>query len=192
MNIFSSDLLLTLSETPFHSQRELAGRSGFSLGLVNRSLQELKNEGLLDTAFSLTDQAVSLLDAARPRRAVILAAGYGMRMVPVSSTPKALLEVRGERLIEGLIGRLQEAGAAHPARVGGPQRQLVQALLKRVAGHSTRARIMYSRQSSRWMSWRPSTANSIVRSTGALKRRITTIDSFWNGDTKGCMNRRSQ
>ena len=81
MNVFSSDLLLTLAGTPFRSQRELAGRSGFSLGLVNRSLQELKNEGLLDDDFSFTDQARTLLAASRPRRAVILAAGYGMRMV---------------------------------------------------------------------------------------------------------------
>ena len=129
MNVFSSDLLLSLTETPFRSQRELAERSGFSLGLVNRSLQELKNEGLLDTAFSLTDQAVSLLDAARPRRAVILAAGYGMRMVPVSSTPKALLEVRGERLIERLIRHLQEAGVSDITVVVGYRKELFEYLI---------------------------------------------------------------
>ena len=87
MNVFSSDLLLTLAEAPFRSQRELAERSGLSLGLVNRTLQDLKKEGLLDNTFSLTDQAYSLLTASSPRRAVILAAGYGMRMVPVSNTP---------------------------------------------------------------------------------------------------------
>ena len=86
MNVFSFDLLLALAETPFRSQRELAGRSGLSLGLVNRSLQELKDEGLLDDVFSLTDQARLLLAASQPRQAVILAAGYGMRMVPVSGT----------------------------------------------------------------------------------------------------------
>ena len=129
MNVFSSDLLLSLTETPFRSQRELAKRSGLSLGLVNRSLQELRNEGLLDAAFSLTDQAVSLLDAARPRRAVILAAGYGMRMVPVSSTPKALLEVRGERLIERLIRQLQEAGISDIAVVVGYRKELFEYLI---------------------------------------------------------------
>lgn len=129
MNVFSSDLLLTLAGTPFRSQRELAGRSGFSLGLVNRSLQELKNEGLLDDDFSFTDQARTLLAASRPRRAVILAAGYGMRMVPVSSTPKALLEVRGERLIERLICQLNEVGITDIAVVVGYRKELFEYLI---------------------------------------------------------------
>lgn len=45
------------------------------------------------------------------RQAVILAAGYGMRMVPINSeTPKGLLTVRGEVLIERLIRQLRAAG----------------------------------------------------------------------------------
>ena len=43
----------------------------------------------------------------RPKNAVILAAGYGMRMVPINmETPKGLLEVEGEPLIERLIRQL--------------------------------------------------------------------------------------
>ena len=129
MNIFSSDLLILLAEAPFCSQRELAERSGFSLGLVNRSLQELKNEGLLDDDCSLTDQARMLLETSRPRRAMILAAGYGMRMVPVSSTPKALLEVRGERLIERLIRQLNKVGITDIAIVVGYRKELFEYLI---------------------------------------------------------------
>ena len=45
------------------------------------------------------------------RQAVILAAGYGMRMVPINlETPKGLLTVRGEVLIERLIRQLRAAG----------------------------------------------------------------------------------
>ena len=129
MNVFASDLLLSLAERPFHSQRELAARSGLSLGLVNRSLQELKAEGLLDASFSLTDAALSQLASRRPQRAVILAAGYGMRMVPVSSTPKALLEVRGERLIERLIRQLQTVGVHDIAVVVGYRKELFEYLI---------------------------------------------------------------
>ena len=129
MNVFSFDLLLALAETPFRSQRELAGRSGLSLGLVNRSLQELKDEGLLDDVFSLTDQARLLLAASQPRQAVILAAGYGMRMVPVSGTPKALLEVRGERLVERLIRQLNEVGITDIAVVVGYRKELFEYLI---------------------------------------------------------------
>ncbi len=129
MNVFSADLLLFLADASFRSQRELAERSGLSLGLVNRSLQELKNEGLLDGDFSLTERAASLLAARRPQRAVILAAGYGMRMVPVSSTPKALLEVRGERLIERLIRQLQDVGITDISIVVGYRKELFDYLI---------------------------------------------------------------
>ncbi len=129
MNVFSSDLLLSLAEAPFRSQRELAERSGLSLGLVNRTLQDLKKEGLLDNTFSLTDQAYSLLAALSPRRAVILAAGYGMRMVPVSNTPKALLEVRGEKLIERLIRQLNEVGVTDISVVVGYRKELFEYLI---------------------------------------------------------------
>lgn len=47
----------------------------------------------------------------RAKRAIILAAGVGKRMAPLSyELPKALLSVRGEVLIERLIRQLHEAG----------------------------------------------------------------------------------
>ena len=129
MNVFSADLLLALTEGSFRSQRELAERSGLSLGLVNRLLQELKSEDLLASDFSLTEKSASLLAAQRPQRAVILAAGYGMRMVPVSNTPKALLEVRGERLIERLIRQLQAVGITDISVVVGYRKELFEYLI---------------------------------------------------------------
>lgn len=42
---------------------------------------------------------------------MILAAGYGMRTVPINTeTPKGLLEVNGEVLIERIIRQLHEVG----------------------------------------------------------------------------------
>ncbi len=105
-----SEILLALHAAPGLTQRELAEKLGLSLGLVNRTLKELRCGGWLDGDGQLTGEALSLLEVRRPRRAVILAAGYGMRMVPVSNTPKALLEVRGERLIERQIRQLRSAG----------------------------------------------------------------------------------
>lgn len=47
----------------------------------------------------------------KPQQAVILAAGFGMRMVPINTeVPKGLLEVHGESLIERIIKQLHEAG----------------------------------------------------------------------------------
>lgn len=54
------------------------------------------------------------------RRAVILAAGMGTRIAPLSfEMPKALLKVRGEVLIERLIGQLREVGVERIAVVVG-------------------------------------------------------------------------
>ncbi len=110
MNYVESEALLALVGKPGLTQRELAERLGVSLGLVNRTLQALKTDGFLDDASQLTGKTLDLLEKRRPRHAVILAAGYGMRMVPVSNTPKALLVVHGERLIERQIRQLREAG----------------------------------------------------------------------------------
>ena len=110
MNYVESEVLLALNRTTGQTQRELAEQAGVSLGLANRTLQALKTEGFLAEDGLPTEKAQDLLESRRPRRAVILAAGYGMRMIPVSNTPKALLEARGERLIERQIRQLHEVG----------------------------------------------------------------------------------
>ena len=111
VNIQERDIMKILLETPITNQRTLAEQSGHSLGVVNRSLKALAGEGYLDDAMRLTPKAEELRESTRPRRAIILAAGFGMRMVPINlETPKALLEVRGEPLIERQIRQLHEAG----------------------------------------------------------------------------------
>ena len=48
---------------------------------------------------------------AKPSNAIILAAGYGIRMIPINAVqPKGLLEVHGQTLIERLIQQLQSVG----------------------------------------------------------------------------------
>ena len=111
MNVFESEILIALKQSPFRHQRELAARCGLAVGTVNKALRALTAEGLLSEDQTLTPAAEALLESLRPRRAVILAAGYGLRMVPIHrETPKALLNVRGEVLIERQIRQLREAG----------------------------------------------------------------------------------
>lgn len=106
-----SDILYNLYREPFINQRILSESSGHSLGVVNRSLKGLITSGYLDEHAHLTMKSLDLFQKMKPRNAIILAAGFGMRMVPINlSTPKALLEVNGERLIERLINQLHEAG----------------------------------------------------------------------------------
>ena len=111
MNIQERDIMKILMDGPFVNQRALSEESGHSLGVVNRSLKNLAREGYLDDAMCPTAKARELGEEMRPRNAVILAAGFGMRMVPINlETPKAFLEVKGEALIERQIRQLHEAG----------------------------------------------------------------------------------
>lgn len=109
MNKQESDILQELQKEPYINQRILAERSGHSLGIVNRSLRMLEEEGYLDTQMQLTQKARTLFRNNSPRNAIILAAGFGMRMVPINTeAPKGLLEANGEVLIERMIRQLHE------------------------------------------------------------------------------------
>lgn len=111
MNTIESDTLLAIADHAYTNQRELAAHCGYSLGIVNRSLKKLIAEGYLDSQYAMTEQARRLLQENRPRRAVILAAGAGMRMEPFNTkVPKGLLSIHGERIIERQIRYLQEVG----------------------------------------------------------------------------------
>ena len=111
MNKQESDILNTLLLEPFINQRILAEVSGHSLGVVNRSLKELIKADYLDESIRPTVKAITEFKQRTPQRAVILAAGFGMRMVPINTEmPKGLLEVNGEALIERIIKQLHEVG----------------------------------------------------------------------------------
>lgn len=93
------------------SQRELATALGISLGKVNKELSILKREEYIDTNYKVTKKGKEFLQSNHPQRAIILAAGYGMRMVPINTEePKGLLEVNNEPLIERIISQLHEVG----------------------------------------------------------------------------------
>lgn len=111
MNAPECDVLNTLLNNPYVNQRTLAENCGHALGAVNKALKTLAQNELLDASYTPTDKARALAARCAPRRAIILAAGFGMRMVPINTeTPKGLLEVRGEPLIERQIRHLHEVG----------------------------------------------------------------------------------
>lgn len=93
------------------SQRELAEQLSVSLGKVNQIISNLKQEEFIDENNNITLKTKNYFKNHHPRNAVILAAGYGMRMVPINTEePKGLLEVKGKTLIERLIKQLHEVG----------------------------------------------------------------------------------
>ncbi|MDD6790446.1 MAG: NTP transferase domain-containing protein [Lachnospira sp.] len=110
MNIQKADILRVLSEHSGASQRELAQLADCAAGTVNKEIRSLQADGFI-ADHKITDKARDLLNATRPHNAIILAAGFGMRMVPINyESPKAFLEVHGEKLIERQIRQLNEVG----------------------------------------------------------------------------------
>lgn len=111
MNRRECDILQTIREHGYITQRKIAEFSGYSLGVINKSIAGLIETGYLDMDGQISDKAEKLFENSKPKNAIILAAGYGMRMVPINTEiPKGLLEVHGEPLIERIIKQLHEVG----------------------------------------------------------------------------------
>lgn len=110
MNKSQGDLLLYLNENKYTNQRDLSQAFNCSLGKINKELTFLIDNGYIDNNINLTKKSKELINASVPENAIILAAGFGMRMVPINmGIPKALIEIKGETLIERLICQLHQA-----------------------------------------------------------------------------------
>lgn len=111
MNIHELDVMKFLQNEGYINQRIVAESTHYSLGKVNEAITNLTEQDYLDENMRLTTKAQEEIKRKKPRNAVILAAGFGMRMVPINTeVPKGLLEVDGETLIERLIKQLNEVG----------------------------------------------------------------------------------
>ena len=111
MNIQEYDIMNEIAESGYENQRILTEKTGYSLGKVNQSLNELIQKEYLTKEYQLTEKAEAEFEKKAPKNAIILAAGYGIRMMPMNrEVPKGLIEVNGEPLIERLIRQLHEAG----------------------------------------------------------------------------------
>ena len=107
-------LLREIFECNTITQRDLAEKLSLSLGSVNSLIREAialnylnKNEHGLN----ITSKGLDYLSKFKVERAVIMAAGFGSRFVPLTfETPKGLLEVFGVRMIERQIEQLHEVG----------------------------------------------------------------------------------
>lgn len=94
-----------------YTQRYLADSLTFSLGLVNKLMNEFLEKNAIqigeDKTVSITETGLALIEPYRVRKAIIIAAGFGSRMVPVTlKTPKPLVTVNGVRIIDTLLDAL--------------------------------------------------------------------------------------
>jgi len=104
MNKIENALLLYLYKNGLLSQRELAKKLGCSLGMVNKSLNRLKQDHLLNEDCSISPVGKQQIEKNQPENAIILAAGLGMRMTPINQdVSKGLLIVKKKAVIEHTI-----------------------------------------------------------------------------------------
>lgn len=98
------DILAALADSEKAlTQRELEKTTGHSLGTVNKTAKELSALGYIEDG-KITVSGADALEPYRAKRAVFIAAGFGSRMVPITlNTPKPLVRVQGERIIDGLL-----------------------------------------------------------------------------------------
>lgn len=103
-----TDRTSKMTEEKFELLRQLAEGGGAKGG--GQVLAELKAGGLLDDD-GITELGLTAIEKFRVDNAIIMAAGFSARCMPLSSVmPKGLFRVKGEVLIEREIRQLKEAG----------------------------------------------------------------------------------
>ncbi len=104
------EVLACLAERGGASQRRIAERIGMSVGTVNKTIGELRERGLTDEE-GITEAGFAALEPYRVKRAIFIAAGFGSRLVPITlNTPKPLVRVKGQRIIDSLLDAVISAG----------------------------------------------------------------------------------
>ena len=92
------------------SQRTLGKLVSKSPATVNRILKDLETRGLTQDG-QITAAGLETMEQFRAKRAIIFAAGFGHRMMPITlNTPKSMIRVNGVMIIETLLDAVIAAG----------------------------------------------------------------------------------
>ena len=112
MLLFKEFEILRVSESEKErlSQRGFSKKIGLSVGTINATIMQLEEKGLLADGM-ITQAGLEALEPYRVKRAIFIAAGFGSRMVPITlNTPKPLVRVKGERIIDSILDAVVAAG----------------------------------------------------------------------------------
>ena len=98
----------------------LAGEAKLERNLAERDyINELANGGI-----EISEKGIKALEPYRVRKAIILAAGFGQRLAPVTlDTPKPLVRVNGVRILDTLLDALTAKGITNITIVRGYKKE---------------------------------------------------------------------
>ena len=102
---------------------------------IKQSLQALEDRLFIKKQsgyIQITDAGLAALEPYRVKRAIILAAGFGSRMMPATKDcPKPMVTVNGVRIIDTLLDAFVKVGIKDITIIGGYQFEKLKALLVR-------------------------------------------------------------
>lgn len=116
-----------------YSLRSISDEIHISASYVSKSLEEVVASGWVKKEggkYSITTRGLCKLEPYRVKRAVILAAGFGSRMAPVTlDMPKPLVKVNGVRIIDTVLDALIAKGIFDITLVRGYKKEMFDVLL---------------------------------------------------------------
>ena len=119
-----------------YSQRRLSDDLTIPLGNAAKQMKDLEEKDyvnrLPDGSVEISAKGLKVLEPYRVRKAIILAAGFGQRLAPVTlDTPKPLVEVNGVRILDTLLDALYAKGITNITIVRGYKKEQFDRLLEK-------------------------------------------------------------
>jgi len=119
-----------------YSQRKLSDDLTITLSNAARLVNDLNEKDyinmLADGSIEISEKGLKALEPYRVRKAIILAAGFGQRLAPVTlDTPKPLVKVNGVRILDTLLDALVAKGITNITIVRGYKKEQFDQLLEK-------------------------------------------------------------
>ena len=138
LNRFQFNLLAYIEEHNKQAltQRKIADGVTLSLGTTNKIINQFIEDDLIvihnDKTVEITEKGYKALEPYKVRKAIVIAAGFGSRMAPVTlDTPKPLVKVNGVRIIDTLLDALIAKGIDNITLVVGYKKEQFEQLLEK-------------------------------------------------------------
>ena len=132
------DLLTYLEKNGkgLYSQRKLADELTITLSNASRLVRDLAEHDYInvfaDGSMEISEKGLKALEPYKVRKAIILAAGFGQRLAPVTlDTPKPLVKVNGVRILDTLLDALYAKGIKNITIVRGYKKEQFDQLLEK-------------------------------------------------------------